>query len=186
MTSGGHQVAYLECREPQKAVDTFHAVTGIVWPELPPWPTAQRRRTKARRLNGDARPESTSNEDHAYNQNTGAQQQPQQQNGAVKTSVNGARSGGDAVGGGTEIADASAPRRNASRQAVELPEEFQLLKTGTPSAFDVHNGLEDDVLSMTPTSAWGSTGGERFLQVRTRNTRTERSQQAKLLDSLSS
>eukprot|EP00903_Cladosiphon_okamuranus_P006597 g6444.t1 len=30
-------MAYLSCSAPQKAVDTFHAVTGIVWPDLPPW-----------------------------------------------------------------------------------------------------------------------------------------------------
>ncbi|CAM9576390.1 unnamed protein product, partial [Hapterophycus canaliculatus] len=31
-------IAYLSCGEPQKAVDTFHAVTGIIWPEYAPWP----------------------------------------------------------------------------------------------------------------------------------------------------
>lgn len=30
-------MAYLSCSAPQKVVDTFHAVTGIVWPDLPPW-----------------------------------------------------------------------------------------------------------------------------------------------------
>eukprot|EP00752_Nemacystus_decipiens_P004025 g3686.t1 len=33
-------MAYLSCSDPQKAVDTFHAVTGIVWPDLPPWSDA--------------------------------------------------------------------------------------------------------------------------------------------------
>ncbi len=33
-------MAYLSCSAPQEAVDTFHAVTGIVWPDLPPWPDA--------------------------------------------------------------------------------------------------------------------------------------------------
>lgn len=32
------QMAYLSCGTPEKAVDTFHAVTGIVWPESAPWP----------------------------------------------------------------------------------------------------------------------------------------------------
>lgn len=32
------KLAYLMCKDPQKAVDTFHAITGIAWPELPPWP----------------------------------------------------------------------------------------------------------------------------------------------------
>lgn len=33
-------MAYLSCSAPEKAVDTFHAVTGIVWPDLPPWSDA--------------------------------------------------------------------------------------------------------------------------------------------------
>ncbi|CAN0409001.1 unnamed protein product, partial [Ectocarpus fasciculatus] len=43
-------MAYLSCGEPQKAVDTFHAVTGIIWPDLPAWPdaTSGKRRARAR------------------------------------------------------------------------------------------------------------------------------------------
>ena len=33
-------MAYLSCAAPQEAVDTFHAVTGIIWPDSPPWPDA--------------------------------------------------------------------------------------------------------------------------------------------------
>lgn len=31
-------MAFLSCGAPEKAVDTFHAVTGIVWPQSAPWP----------------------------------------------------------------------------------------------------------------------------------------------------
>ncbi|CAM9855815.1 unnamed protein product, partial [Ectocarpus sp. 12 AP-2014] len=41
-------MAYLSCGEPQKAVDTFHAVTGIIWPDLPPWPDATSGKVRAR------------------------------------------------------------------------------------------------------------------------------------------
>lgn len=34
------------CKEPQKAVDIFYAVTGIVWPELPAWPGPQKLETR--------------------------------------------------------------------------------------------------------------------------------------------
>lgn len=55
------QTAYLQCNEPQKAVDTFYAVTGIVCPELPPWPAS----SSSRGARGGERSRSVPSPKHA-------------------------------------------------------------------------------------------------------------------------
>lgn len=133
------QIAYLACGEPHRAVDTFHAVTGIIWPEYAPWPDAffsVRRRVATRN------------------------KQPQQPAAAAAaaatngSTIESARTtGGDAPAAATSTAPADAHAVTKPK----FPEEFRLLMAG-PS--------EDDADALEA-SSWEGTGGERFLQMRT-------------------
>ncbi|CAN0027358.1 unnamed protein product [Scytosiphon promiscuus] len=105
-------IAYLSCGEPQKAVDTFHAVTGIIWPDYAPWPDA----SSVGRLIGS----------------TGKQQS------AVSAAATAEESAtAIAVGDSAGAAQPSAPAPAGTDPATKpkFPEEFRLLLAG-PSEDD--------------------------------------------------
>lgn len=103
------QVAYLSCSAPEKAVDTFHAVTGIVWPDLPPWSdalsgnNAVKRKPSAAAVSAAAPPAAAAADDENA-------AQPQ-------------------------ATTAPPPADPASDAGPHFPEEFRLLQAG-PSAAD--------------------------------------------------
>lgn len=101
-----NQIAYLSCGEPQKAVDTFHAVTGIIWPDYAPWPdtsSVRRRTTETRSI--------------------------KQQPAAVTNGASTATPPTAADAESTEPAQSSSPPASATAKP-EFPEEFRLLLAG--------------------------------------------------------
>ena len=129
-------MAYLSCSAPQKAVDTFHAVTGIVWPELPPWSDT---------LSG-----------HVQHATT----RPTSPAAAISATAVSATAAADiaaeenATAPQPTVPSAQAP--DEDNAGPHFPEEFRLLQAGPSTA---------DALVLEA-SSWESTGGQRFLQMR--------------------
>eukprot|EP00904_Undaria_pinnatifida_P010501 jgi/Undpi1/6581/HiC_scaffold_20.g09060.m1 len=100
-------ISYLLCKEPEKAVETFHAVTGIVWPDLPPWPSLNDSTTSFSSSSNSSKPKGSNSKRVA------------KRNAKVSTKGN----------------NVVSPGVTTAASGVELPEEFRLLKEG-PSAED--------------------------------------------------
>ncbi|CAN0249035.1 unnamed protein product, partial [Laminaria digitata] len=145
-------ISYLLCKEPEKAVETFHAVTGIVWPDLPPWPSLSDGAPAASA--GSSKPKGNPKRNVKANVKANGKANVK---GNVKGNASGNVKGNvegntNKVTGGTTVS----PGATTAASGVELPEEFRLLKEGP---------RKEDAAALEA-SSWEGTGGQRFLQMR--------------------
>lgn len=133
-------------------METFHAVTGIVWPDLPPWPSLSDGASTASASSSKPKGGSKRSVKAVAGGNTKGNVNGNNAIGDANGSARGNVNGNNATGSGNTVS----PGATTTASGVELPEEFRLLKEG-PRAEDA---------AALEASSWEGTGGQRFLQMR--------------------